>query len=78
MHQERPMNPSPAGLITHGAGIRSVTEKNITIQRDPLAGILVTMRTQPLLLSLAIANPVKRREVRDRHVDALLLDERKG
>jgi hypothetical protein len=78
MHKERPMNPSPADLITDGAGVRSVAKKNIAIQRDPLAGILVTMRAQPLLFSLAIADPVKRREVRDRHVDALLLDERKG
>jgi hypothetical protein len=50
------MNPSPTGLVPHCAGIRSVAQKDIAVQRDPLAGILVTMRDQPLLLSLAIAN----------------------
>ena len=72
------MNPSAArSLVSHGAGVRSVAKKDIAVQRDPLALILVTMRAQPLLLSLAIADPVRRRQIRDRHVNTLLLGKRK-
>jgi hypothetical protein len=71
------MDPFPASVVPHGARVRSMTEKDITVQRDPLAGILATMRAQPLLLNLAVVNSFQRREVRDRHMDTLLLDKRK-
>jgi hypothetical protein len=77
MHEERQKNAFPAGLVPHRVGIRSVAQKGIAIQRDPLASILKFMSGEPLLLGIAMVNCFQRRQVRDRHVDALLLNEGK-
>ena len=37
------MNPFTAGLVPHSARIRSVANKDTAVQRNPLAGILVTV-----------------------------------
>jgi hypothetical protein len=76
MHEERQINPTPASLVSHRTSIRSVAKKDIAIQRDPLTAVLATMFAEPLLLSLARVNCFQRRDVRDGHVDALLLNER--
>jgi hypothetical protein len=77
MHEERQMNAFPAGLVPHRVGIRSVAQKGIAIQSDPLASVLEFMCGEPFLLGIAMVNSFQRREVRDGHVDALLLDEGK-
>ena len=71
------MNTSFARFVAYAAGIGSVAEEGIALERDPLATIFVTMRCQPLLLSCAAPNRFEDREVRDGEVDALLLGERK-
>ena len=71
------MNSAAAGLVAHGASIRSMAKKDIALQRDPLAAILVTMRAEPFLLGFAIRSSPRRREVRDGHMDSLLLGKRK-
>jgi hypothetical protein len=70
------MNAFAAGLVPHRVGIRSVAQKSIAIQRDPLASVLDFMCGEPFLLGIAMVNSFQRK-VRDGHVDALLLDEGK-
>jgi hypothetical protein len=71
------MNTSFSRFVAHGASIGSVAEKDIALERDPLARIFVTMRCQPLLLRCAAPGRFEDREVRDGQVDALLLGKRK-
>ncbi len=40
-----------ARFITDGAGVRTMSHKSITHQRNPLATILMAMRLQPLHLA---------------------------
>ena len=70
------MNPYPASLVPHRTSIRSVAEKDIAIQRNPLTGVLAAMFDEPLLLSLAMVSLFQGGEIGDSYVDALLLDER--
>jgi hypothetical protein len=71
------MNPLPPGLVPHGARVRSVAQKDAAVERDPLAGIFVAMRDKPLLLNFAVTEFFERWHVGDRHVDTLLLGQRK-
>jgi hypothetical protein len=50
------MNTSFARFVAYAAGIGSVAEEGIALERDPLATIFMTMRCQPLLLSCAAPN----------------------
>jgi hypothetical protein len=77
MHEERTVDSFPAGLIPHSVGIRSVAQKDIAHQRDPLASVNGFMCGEPVLLGRAMVNCFQGLDLRDGHVDALLLDEGK-
>ena len=71
------MDPSTARLVANSAGIQAVAKKYIAVQRDPTSRIFMTVLAKPFLFSLTSVDFLRRREVRDRYANMLLLDERK-
>ena len=56
MHEERTLDSFPAGLVPHSVAIHSVAQKDIALQRDPLASVIEFMCGEPGLLGIAMAN----------------------
>jgi hypothetical protein len=65
MHEERTLDSFPAGLVPHSVGIHSVAQKDIALQRDPLASVIEFMCGEPGLLGIAMVNCFQRLDVRD-------------